>query len=128
MDEVKGVIEVTNSFMIPFLKLFGVEVSNGISPFATNIDTPNDLVMRVRQFFRPARRNARGTINLSSVVDKDADDASAEENEDSDLDDNDDTDSTCDAGGVAVVANHAAETQQLYAGNEEDGDNGAIVA
>ena len=32
-EEVKGVIEVVNSWMLPFLKVFGVEEGNGLSPF-----------------------------------------------------------------------------------------------
>ena len=126
-DEAKGVIEVTNSFMIPFPKLFGVEVDNSIFTFATNIDTPTDLVTHVRQLFRPAKRDTRGATNLSSAVDNGVDDASVEENEDSDLDDDDDTDSSGDAGGVTVVTNHAAEIQQLDEDNEEDGDDNSFT-
>ena len=121
-------IEVTNSFMIPFLKLFVVEVGNVIFTFATNIYTPNDLVTHVRQFFRPARRGNRSATNLSSAVDDGADDTSVEENEDSDIDDDDDTDSSGDACGVTVVTNHATKIQQLDTDNEEDRDNDVIVA
>ena len=124
----KGVIEVTNSFVIPFLKLFGVEAGNGLSPFATNINTPNDLETRVRQFFHPARRDTRGAASLSSAVGDGAVDASVEEAEDGGLDDDDDTDSTGDAGGVTVTTNHVAEIQQLDADSEEDGDDDVKVA
>ena len=71
--------EVTNQFMIPFFKLFGVEVGNGLSPFVTNIDTPNDLITRVSQLFRPARCDTRGTNSISLAVDNKTDDISAEE-------------------------------------------------
>ena len=54
-DEVKGVIEVVNSWMLPFLKVFGVEEGNGLSPFAVPIETPNDLITMVEQFFKPPK-------------------------------------------------------------------------
>ena len=128
-NEVKGVIEVTNSFMLPFLKLFGVEVGNGLSPFATNIDTPDDLVIQLRQFFRPARRDARGATSFSLAVNNGADATSVDEEEDSVLDDDndDDDDDTSSSGGVSTITNHAAEIQQLDVDNEEDEDDDVIV-
>jgi len=58
-DEVKGIIQAVNSWMIPFLKIFDVEEGNGLSPFAIQIDTPHDLRKLVDQFFCPPRRDMR---------------------------------------------------------------------
>ena len=70
-DEVKGVIEVVNSWMLPFLKVFGVEKGNGLSPFAVPIETPSDLLTMVEQFFKPPKRDNRGN---STIDDDDAED------------------------------------------------------
>ena len=59
-DEVKGIIDVVNACMVPFLKLFGVEDGNGLSPFATNVATPNDLKKMIEQFFRRTKQDPRG--------------------------------------------------------------------
>ena len=37
---VKGIMSYGTRLMQPFLKLFGSEVGNGLSPFAVDIDTP----------------------------------------------------------------------------------------
>jgi len=63
-DEVKGVIEVVNSWMLPFLKVFGVEEGNGLSPFAVAIEKPSDLLALVEQFFKPPKRDKRGNSTL----------------------------------------------------------------
>jgi len=67
-DEVQGVLEFTNLFMIPFLKLFGVEEGNGLSPFAVDISSPKDLLSLVETFFKPPKEETRGR---SSEVDQD---------------------------------------------------------
>ena len=67
-EEVKGVIEVVNSWMMPFLKLFGVEVGNGLSPFAVDIDTPSDLLALIDQFFKPPKRDMRGNTTLDDKI------------------------------------------------------------
>eukprot|EP00957_Ditylum_brightwellii_P150860 11487187-Ditylum_brightwellii.AAC.1 len=43
-EQTKGVIQAFNSWMIPFLKLFGVKKGNILSPFTCNFDTPDDLI------------------------------------------------------------------------------------
>jgi hypothetical protein len=63
-EEVKGVIEVANSWMIPFLGMFGVVEGNGLSPFATSIDSPSDLRSMLNQFFRPPKRDTRGNTSM----------------------------------------------------------------
>ena len=45
--------------MIPFLKLFGVEKGNGLSPLAVKIDTPADLSELITQFFKPLKTDSR---------------------------------------------------------------------
>ena len=59
-DEVKGVLEFTNSFMIPFLKIFRVEEGNGLSPFAVDISSPTNLLLLVETFFKPPKQETRG--------------------------------------------------------------------
>ena len=39
-NTVKGIISFGTRIMQPFLKLFGSEVGNGLSPFAVDIETP----------------------------------------------------------------------------------------
>ena len=53
-------LEFTNSFMIPFLKLFGVEECNRLSPFAVDISSPKHLLTLVETFFKPPKRETRG--------------------------------------------------------------------
>ena len=68
-DEVKGIIEMTNSWMLPFLKKFGVIDGNGLSPFAVDIETPVDLRQLIEQFFCTQKRDTRGnnsTTNCSN--------------------------------------------------------------
>jgi hypothetical protein len=60
-EEVRGVIEATNSWMIPFLGLFGAEAGNGLSPFATSFQSPADLLATMEDFFRPPKRDLRGS-------------------------------------------------------------------
>jgi len=56
-DEVKGVIEVVNSWMLPFLKVFGVEEGNGLSPFAVAIESPSDIQALIDKFFKSPKRD-----------------------------------------------------------------------
>ena len=67
-DEVKGVIEVVNSWMLPFLKVFGVEEGNGLSPFAVPIETPSYLLTVVEQFFKPPKRDNRGNSTINDIL------------------------------------------------------------
>ena len=39
-DEFHGVMKTTAEWMVPFIELFGVEEGNGLTPFATEINTP----------------------------------------------------------------------------------------
>ncbi|KAL9188604.1 hypothetical protein ACHAXT_006982 [Thalassiosira profunda] len=45
--------------MKPFLKLFGVEEGNGLSPFLNEINEPSDLLALVNDFFRRPKRDPR---------------------------------------------------------------------
>lgn len=56
---VNTIISEVNEKMIPFLKMFGATDGNGLSPFAVNIDTAEDLLILVEQFFRPPKRDPR---------------------------------------------------------------------
>ena len=78
-SEVKGVMEVALAWMKPFLKLFGVEEGNGLSPFAVGIDSPSDLVAMIEQFFRRPKADPRGKGTVIGDVDDD-EDPDAEEN------------------------------------------------
>ena len=53
----KGIIRVVNRSMKPFLKLFGVEEGNGLLLFAGDINTPEELLSLVKDFFRPRKRD-----------------------------------------------------------------------
>lgn len=50
-NDVKGVIDQGVSFMVPFLRLFGVVDGNGLSPFATTFGSPSDLQKIVVKYF-----------------------------------------------------------------------------
>ena len=119
-DEVKGVMEVTTAWMKPFLNLFGVTEGNGLSPFATDINTPSDLMVMVKQFFRPPKRDTRG---IGTVVDDNTDDDSVVE-----LDDDEPAaTSNGDSSGANIVVDHVTEIQQVdvdgdLTGDEDDTD------
>jgi hypothetical protein len=70
-SEVSGIIEAVNSWMIPFLELFGVENGNGISPFANSFHSAIDLSNAVNLFFRVPKADMRGRFsrNASEVGD-----------------------------------------------------------
>ena len=57
--EVMGIILAVNAWMVTFLKTFGVEKGNGLSPFAVSIDIPHALIELVKEYFKrptPYRR------------------------------------------------------------------------
>ena len=53
------IVKTTNDVMLPFLKLFGVEEGNGVSPFARTFDTPSDLIAVINKFFQPPPSDPR---------------------------------------------------------------------
>ena len=57
--EIKSIIFNFNQFMKPFLKIFGVEEGNGLSPFSVDMDIPADLIKPIEYFFRPPNRDLR---------------------------------------------------------------------
>ena len=58
-EEVSRIIKTVNSVMVPFLKLYGVEEGHGLSPFASGIDSPSDLIDKITEFFKPPKRDPR---------------------------------------------------------------------
>ena len=54
----------TRSWMVPFLQLFGIVHGNGLSPFATSINTPGpgELSALFEQFFKNPKQNRRGRV------------------------------------------------------------------
>ena len=119
-EEVKGVIEVVNSWMLPFLKVFGVEEGNGLSPFAVTIDKPSDLLALVEQFFKPPKRDNRGNSTL-------ADEDVVAENVDP-LDDEDDVEEICTSSNegtslpVGVLEHYVDEIRQAAGDDSTDDD------
>ena len=58
--------------MVPFLGLFGVEEGNGLSPFTTEINTPEELSYHLKAFFDLHKRFPRGRgIYNDEVVEAD---------------------------------------------------------
>ena len=49
--EFHGVLKATTEWMVTFLGLFGVEEGNGLSPFDTEINTPEELSDHLKAFF-----------------------------------------------------------------------------
>ena len=58
-SEFSRIVKTTNDVMLPFLKLFGVEEGNGVSPFARTFDTPSDLIAVINKFFQPPPSDPR---------------------------------------------------------------------
>jgi len=58
-SEFSKIVNTTNDVMLPFLKLFGVEEGNSISPFARTFETPSDLIDVINYFFQPPPSDAR---------------------------------------------------------------------
>ena len=53
--ELFKIVRTTNAVVLPFLGLFGAVDGNGVSPFARNFETPNDLIAAINTFFmKPA--------------------------------------------------------------------------
>ena len=77
---VRSVISDVNEKMIPFLKLFGVTEGNGLSPFATDIETPEDLAKLVEAYFRRPKKDPRDQVGNSAAREEE------EEEEDNDDD------------------------------------------
>ena len=76
----KGIIRISNQSMRPFLKLFVVEESNSISPFAGEINTPDERLSLVKDFFGLLRKDRRDIARQENNVRETVDDNG--ENED----------------------------------------------
>lgn len=79
-DEVKGVIEAVNTYMKPFLQLFGIEEGNGLSPLVkAQYDSPADIRSIIVEFFKPPSKDPRDSLpdtletndNLATQCDED---------------------------------------------------------
>ena len=55
-----GIILGLNAWMMPFLKTFGVEKGNGLSPFAVSIDIPHVLSELAKEYFKRPMPDRRG--------------------------------------------------------------------
>ena len=53
---VQNIIHSINMMMIPFLKLFGVEEDNSLSPFTVDSNDPSELAGLIEDFFRLPRK------------------------------------------------------------------------
>ena len=62
------VMRLVQSVMVPFLKLFGVEEGHGLSPFASNIEDPSDLIEKITEFFKPPKRDPRDKVPSGSAA------------------------------------------------------------
>ena len=67
--EVMGIILSVNAWMLPFLRTFGVEKGNGLSPFAIIIDSPHALGKLVKEYFKIPTPDRQGCI--TGMVDED---------------------------------------------------------
>jgi hypothetical protein len=57
---VKLIFDKVNPMMTQFLKLFGVDELNGLSPFAAaNINSPQDLLSLIKAFFCAPKKDTR---------------------------------------------------------------------
>ena len=99
-------LEFTNSFVIPFPKLFGVEEGNELYTFTVDISSPEVFPSLVETFFKPPKRETRG---WSSEVSQDF---PAEEPAPITVQE---------SLPASVIANHMNELQAAE-GSEDDGD------
>ena len=123
-EEVSGVIAVTNAWMTPFLRLFGVEAGNGLSPFATDINSPSDLRVMIAQFFRAPRRDRRGNNNIDGDVPGDV-----EDEVDMDVEDEivEEVNGAVGLLPISVITNHVTEIQQADEEGDESDDDVTVV-
>ena len=67
-NKVSQMFKMVNSVMMPFLKLYGVEEGHGLSPFASNIDDPNELAQKITDFFKTPKRDPRDRAPSADVA------------------------------------------------------------
>ena len=65
---VSQIFKMVNGVMMPFLKLYGVEEGHGLSPFASNIDDPNELAQKITDFFKTPKRDPRDRAPSADVA------------------------------------------------------------
>ena len=66
--EFHGVLKATTEWMVTFLGLFGVEEGNGLSPFDTEINTPEELSYHLKACFSLYKRFPRGRGSCNDEV------------------------------------------------------------
>ena len=102
-------IEFANSRMTNFLKLFGIEEGNGLSPFCCSISSPAELKSLITQFFKPPKKDNRGYVVTGTQVIVDVESEDEDEDEDQ-IDDSNDgvTDSSIDSLSPEIIAEHVS--------------------
>jgi hypothetical protein len=69
-DEVQGVINAVNAWMIPFLGIFGIEEGNGLTPLtATKFNRPGDLSAFINDYFKPPPKDSRDSLSHTNLED-----------------------------------------------------------
>ena len=69
-DEVQGVINAVNAWMIPFLSIFGVEEGNSLTPLtATRFNRPGDLSAFIDDYFKPPPKDSRDSLSHTNLED-----------------------------------------------------------
>lgn len=90
--EVSRVIRMATAVTLPFLKLFGVEDGNGLSPFAVDIGSPDALADIVKEYFKPPKSDPRDRSAANGGDDEEEEDEVVDSDDD-DGDDGDDNES-----------------------------------
>jgi hypothetical protein len=67
-DNVRRIMNTTSSKLRPFLKLFGVVEGNGLTAFASHIETTDQLLQMVKDYFKPPKRDLRGISSITEVA------------------------------------------------------------
>ena len=84
-----GIIGTVISWMLPFLKLFGIVERNGLSPFATSFNSPYDLSNAVKWFFCAPKADMRGSTSTNAnVANEEVAEVEVEEEDVTDVDSN----------------------------------------
>ena len=114
-DNVRRIMNTTSSKLRPFLKLFGVVEGNGLTAFASHIETTDQLLQMVKDYFKPPKRDLRGFPSIVEVTNM--------EDVETDSDD-DDVDEVNDNAGVPEVPHGVlAAFMQDIAETEARGDD-----
>eukprot|EP00956_Cyclotella_meneghiniana_P011701 scaffold16470_cov61-Cyclotella_meneghiniana.AAC.12 len=119
-DNVRRIMNTTSSKLRPFLKLFGVVEGNGLTVFASHIETTDQLLQMVKDYFKPPKRDLRGFPSITEVTNmEDVETNSDDDDVAEDIAETEAMISTLNNGGPTGVEEERAETSSNMRSVEE---------